>query len=346
MSSHPSIDIIMPVWNRPVETRNCLVNLLNHSSNFRLIIVDNGSDRETEKMLQEFCEGLDDQALLLRNDVNQGLVKALNQGLEKAAADYFVIIRSTSLVGAGWLEPLLAFFSRRSEAGLVVPLLVEMGTGSTKKRPGDVCEISFGSFAAMLIKKEVYAAIGGFDEGMDGGVWCLKDFTRRALQAGFLTFRVPDVTIQYVKDVQLGSEIRRQENLQKTVAEFNRRWGTESSFCLLAPKDAAAEMNSVLELLLQGARQSFKFHLVVDHQLHKKLIKSGLSSLHENIRIYPLPFFHTSSSVKKLITSIVSEEPGTTVVAAADGINVAGIESQLSFAQLEGMIRSCNDKRD
>ena len=46
-------------------------------------MVDNGSDRETEKMLQEFCEGLDDRALLLRNDVNQGLVKALNQGLEK-----------------------------------------------------------------------------------------------------------------------------------------------------------------------------------------------------------------------------------------------------------------------
>ncbi len=55
----PAIDIIVPVWNRPIETRACLVNLVEHSPAARLILVNNGSDRETECLLEEFAESLD-----------------------------------------------------------------------------------------------------------------------------------------------------------------------------------------------------------------------------------------------------------------------------------------------
>ena len=50
----PTIDILVPVWNNPFETRACLAGILSHSPGARLIVVDNASSRETELMLEEF----------------------------------------------------------------------------------------------------------------------------------------------------------------------------------------------------------------------------------------------------------------------------------------------------
>lgn len=345
--TQPAIDIIVPVWNRPIETRNCLVNLLNHSPNARLIMVDNGSDRETEKLLQEFSEGLDDRAFLLRNDVNQGLVKAMNRGLEKGEAEYLFIVKNTSLVGPGWLEPLLEFARQRKDAGLIVPGLVLKGRGKVKGKQITAIEVAHGSFAAMLIRKSLYDAIGGFDEGMDGGAWCLRDYSRRACRAGSLTFLVPGADVQYEEEVQLGSETRRRENLQKTIAEFRVRWGQDSSYCLLMPKGADPEMvRCRIELLLPAARQGCLFHFIVPSHLHTLLMKSGHGSLHENITIHAVPFFHTAGTVQKMITRILSEAPETIVVAGIDGMSYTGEAPLLPFAELESRIRRCDDRRN
>ncbi|WP_243371952.1 glycosyltransferase [Geotalea sp. SG265] len=341
---HAAIDIIVPVWNRPIETRNCLVNLINYSPDARLVMVDNGSDRETEKLLQEFSEGLEERAFLLRNDVNQGLVKALNRGLEKGEAEFLLIVKNTSIVSPGWLDPLLAFAGQRKDAGLIVPRLVLKGKGKVKEKPGSPCEVSQGSFAAMLIRKSLYDAVGGFDEEMDGGGWCLRDYSRRACRAGFLTFLLPGSEVLYEEDVQLGSETRRRENLQRTIAEFRRRWGQDSSYCLLMPDGAdPAVVRSRIEVLLPAARSGSLFQILVPSRLYKELIKSGHCSLHENIVIHVMPFFHTAGTMSKAASRIVAAAPETIVVAGIDGMSYKGDAPLLPFAELETRIRRCDD---
>src|SRR5664279_2441346 len=157
------IDIIVAVWNRPIETRNCLVNLIDHSPQARFILVDNGSDRETERILEEFAEILDRRALLLRNDTNQGYVRAVNRGLARAEAAHIAIIRNTTIVTDGWMEPMLRFSAEKREAGIIVPRLVP-GTAGKRARSGNPAtapiEGGHGSLAAMLLKKQAYDAIG------------------------------------------------------------------------------------------------------------------------------------------------------------------------------------------
>lgn len=341
---HTAIDIVVPVWNRPVETRNCLVNLINYSPDARLIMVDNGSDRETEKMLQEFSEGLDERAFLLRNDVNQGLVKALNRGLEKGEAEFLLIVKNTSEVGPGWLEPLVTFAGERRDAGLIVPRLVLKGTGKVKEKVGNACEVSQGSFAAMLIRKSLYDTVGGLDEEMDGGNWCLRDYSRKACRAGYLTFHVPGPAVLYEEDVQLGSETRRRENLQKTITEFRHRWGQDATYCLLIPNGAdPAVVRSRIETLLPASRRDSFFHVIVPSRLYKELLSSGHCSLHENIAIEPLPFFHTAGAIRKAASRIVAAKPETVVVAGIDGMSYTGDGPLLPFAELETRIRRCND---
>ena len=89
----PTIDILVPVWNNPFETRACLAAILAHSSGARLIIVDNGSSRETELMLEEFSEPLGDRGLFIKSERNIGLVAAINLGLARSDSDYTVIVR-------------------------------------------------------------------------------------------------------------------------------------------------------------------------------------------------------------------------------------------------------------
>jgi len=58
-------DIIIPVWNQFRETRNC-INSIKENTEFpyRLIIIDNGSDKKT----REYLESLRDIFLLtMRN---------------------------------------------------------------------------------------------------------------------------------------------------------------------------------------------------------------------------------------------------------------------------------------
>ena len=104
----PTVDIIVPVWNNHFETRACLAAILTHSPEARLIIVDNGSSRETELMLEEFSEPLGERGLFIKSERNIGLVPAINMGLARSDSDFAVIVRPQVLVNAGWLATLLS----------------------------------------------------------------------------------------------------------------------------------------------------------------------------------------------------------------------------------------------
>ena len=101
----PSVDIIVPVWNNLFETRACLAAILEHSPEARLIIVDNGSSRETELMLEEFSESLGESGLFIKSERNIGLLPAINMGLARSDSDFAVNVRPHVLVNAGWLVP-------------------------------------------------------------------------------------------------------------------------------------------------------------------------------------------------------------------------------------------------
>ncbi|KAF0215602.1 MAG: glycosyl transferase family [Geobacteraceae bacterium] len=344
-----NVDIVVPVWNRPIETRNCLVNLAQHSTGARFILVDNGCDRETERLLQEFAERLDHNALLLRTDTNQGVVRAVNRGLARAEAAYVVVVRNTSVVTDGWLEPLVAFAESRPDAGVIIPRLIETRDGDKKKRKtgqGSPMEVSLCSLAAMLIRKELYDLVGGLEEEMDGGLWCLKDYSRRAYGEGFLTFAVEGGAVYYREETPLGSVVRREESLKRSVSHFTERWGEERTFCVHIPKGAdIAIMRQRSEVMLRGARQGHFFTILVHSGLHKELIKAGFDRLHGNMRIEPLPLLFTEGGGRKILESLRRETPGTVAVAGIDGIPFPGVDDITAFSEVERIINAAEAER-
>jgi hypothetical protein len=329
------IDVIIPVWNRPEETRNCLVNLINHTPNARFIIVDCGSDRDTERMLQELADGLDERALLMRDDSNIGFVRAANRGFESSTAPFLALVRSTSIVTARWLDPLLQFAEAHPEAGILLPCL----------DPGDACdkprEVATGSSAAMVVSRDLYREIGGFDEGMDGGAWCLKDFTRRACAKGYLTYQVPGPAVSQQEEVPLGSEQRRLVTVQRSMTLFRERWGDGGSYLLHVPTGVEVGLLSQkLEWLVQGARHGDCYTVLLPFALNQAARQSGLCCLHENVKLVPLPRLGFDGRKRRLYEKLAAERPDTMPVTAVDGLPFPWSERYLSFSELADRIKS------
>ena len=324
------IDIVIPVWNHPVETRDCLVNLMNHTPGARFILVDHGSERETERMLQEIADGLDDRALLLRDDHNLGFVRAANRGLARSEAPYVALVRHTTVVSPGWIDPILEFAAARPEAGVLLPCTA--GDARAGDRP---IEVESGSFAAMVLTRETYRAVGGFDEGLDGGAWCLKDFTRRACAAGLFTFLVPASSVTSSEEVQLGSLKRREEALERSIRTFRGRWGEGRGYCVHVPSGVdVALLSQKLEVLVKGARHGDRFRVFLPAKLARQAESAGLASLHENVRLVHLPRLSGDAGRRRLYERICLEERAAEAVSAVDGIPFPWSESYLPFTAL------------
>jgi hypothetical protein len=330
------IDVVVAVWNRPNETRNCLVNLLNFTPGGRFIMYDSGSDRETERLLQEFADGIEDRALLMRDDSNIGFVRSVNRGLARGDAPFLAVVRNTTVVSQGWLDPLLAFAATHPEAGILLPCL-----SSAVARCRGPIEVASGSFAATVITRELYQQIGGFDEGLDGGDWCLRDYTRRACARGYLTYEVPGPMVSFQDEVIMGSERRRKESLQRTLATFKERWGEGRNYVVHVPKGVTLELlRQKIDLMVKGARHGDSYRVLLPATLFREAHLAALDGVHENVGLVPLPRFPGSLGKKRVFEKVASETPGAVAVAGVDGIAFPWSDSYLSFTELSERISS------
>jgi glycosyltransferase involved in cell wall biosynthesis len=288
-----SVDIVIPIWNAPADTRSCLVSLAEHAPQARLILVDHGSERETERLLEEFAEMLDRRALLVRTDRNPGFVKSANLGLKRGEAPVLGLVRSSTVVTAGWLAPLLTVLEQGADIGVVVPRCVDGlpgKHGAGRKNAQGAFEIDHASFGAMILKKELFARIGGFDDTMDAGLWCLKDYSRRAWGAGYRTLTAPGGTVCCRDEMPLGSEVRRRDVQQRSRDLYRERWGEELTFCLLIPRDVEVDaFHARHEMLLDVARRGHVMTVLLPSALYRQVRASG--SGHENIRYVSHPRF-------------------------------------------------------
>lgn len=332
------IDIVVPVWNRPVETRACLVALIERTPNIRLVIVDNSSDRETERMLEEIAEALEDKALLLKNRANEGFVRAVNRGLERSESRYTALVRHNSVVCAGWLQPLLAFARATPDAGIVSPTF--SGPVPSRERPLRSMEAGCGDFAALLLDMRLFEAVGGFNENWDGASWCLKEYSRRAMRAGFRTFVVPESLVERREDALLGSPVRRAELEQRVEAEYRSVWGSERGYCLHVSKGAElTSFRGMFPVILSGVRQGNMVTVLVHPRHSRELQAAGISRVHSDLKIRFLPRLMAGKAVKNELARLAAAGlPLQMLTWSGDGLFAESGEA-ITFSEFEKSVR-------
>lgn len=307
----PTIDILVPVWNNPFETRACLAAILLYSPKARLIIVDNGSSRETELMLEEFSESLGDQGLFIKSEKNIGLVAAINLGLARSDSDYTIIVRPNVLVQSGWIEPLVSA-AESTGAGIVSPIfkgadspnLPNLVHGCT------IMECCTVSFATLLLRTEMRIISGLFDERLDGDKWCLLEFVRRAASFGYHTCITSETHLSCFAGQQFGSAQRRKEMEESSRRFYLSKWGTARHYCIYFGKKAdTPSLADALTTILEIARQGHRFTLLLHRHQYSAFKKIGWNGLHTGIELLRISFFFPLKDLQNKITALQAVSP-------------------------------------
>lgn len=332
----PSVDIIIPVWNNPFETCGCLTAILVHSPEARLIIIDNGSSRETELMLEEFSESLGERALFITSERNIGLVPAINRGLATSDADFAVIVRPSVMVGSGWLKALMDT-AGMPQVGLVSPAFRGSGAPAIP-RPGSGCALmeTFSlSFATLLIRGELQKQLGGFDEGLDGAEWCLRDYIRRAETSGYHTCVIAQPELACSRETVYGSQERRQEQARLSRDRYLTLWGAERHYCLyFGPETDAADLSATVEAIVAAARRGHRFTLLLHRRQFKDFRRRGWDGLHTSVAIIRLPLFGVQRSLARQLATLQAADPDLIPVRGADNVVFPGISVPLSLNEV------------
>jgi glycosyltransferase involved in cell wall biosynthesis len=332
----PTVDILVPVWNNLFETRACLAAILAHSSGARLIIVDNGSSRETELMLEEFSESLGDHGLFIKSEKNVGLVAAINMGLARSDNEYTVIVRPHVTVKAGWLEALLAA-AEATGAGMVSPLFGGAQVPDLPELPPGCSTIESGtvSFDTLLLRKEMRMVVGLFDDHLDGGEWCLKEYVRRCAAYGYRTCLAGSIRLACANGQQFGSAQRRSEMIQNSRLVFTERWGISRHYCIYFGAEVdAGSLSDYIAAILDGARQGHDFTLLLHRRQYATFRNMGWNGLHSGIKLCRISLLMPQRDLLKKVRVLRSTAPDLLAVQGCSGIDVPGFDAAISLDDL------------
>ena len=111
------ISIIMPAYNQAAFIRRAVLSLYAQTHpEWELIIVNDGSTDDTEAFIRDFLS--DDRVTYIKNEENQGLGRALNQGLDAARYDLVAYLPADDCYFENHLETLCRMFEKRENLTL------------------------------------------------------------------------------------------------------------------------------------------------------------------------------------------------------------------------------------
>lgn len=212
-----------------------------------IIVIDNASDDGSIELISEKFPSV----ILIRNNVNVGFGKAVNQGLAIANGKYILFSNPDCIVSEDTLVKMISFFGNNTECGLAgCKILNSDGslqlacrrsfpgpwtsftkvTGLSNLFPdskifarynltyldeNQTYEVDAVSGSFMMIRKDIYEKVGGFDEqffmyGED------LDLCYRVQKKGFKVFYIHDTQIIHYK-----GESTKRSNLDETKLFYN-----------------------------------------------------------------------------------------------------------------------------
>jgi GT2 family glycosyltransferase len=177
------VSIIIPVWNKWQYTYNCLRSLLENTEHvaYEVVTVDDGSTDETSQMLS-----MVKHIGVVKNKKNLGFSKACNEGAKYAKGDYILFLNNDTEVTKGWLDSMVKLIDADETIGAVGAKLVFSdgtlqeagsiiwsdgltlcyGRGEDPDAPefSYIRDVDYCSAACLLIRKDLFVRLGGFDE--------------------------------------------------------------------------------------------------------------------------------------------------------------------------------------
>ena len=244
---HPSprVSIVIPSYGKLDYTVTCLRSLSLHMGDItaEVIVVDDASPDDSVATLRSI-EGLQ----LLENPRNLGFVGSCNAGAQAARGKYLVFLNNDTQVTPGWLDALLACFAEESDCGLAGSRLVypdgrlqEAGgwifsdgsawnVGRFESRNASAYRYrrrtDYLSGASIMIRRDLFFAVGGFDERYAPAYYEDADLAFAVRDTGLSVFYEPNSLVVHCEGVSAGTDLGSGMKRYQTInhATFASKW--------------------------------------------------------------------------------------------------------------------------
>lgn len=272
-------------WNSGRWLLACIESVLATAPNVDIVVVDNASEDESVEM----ALGVRNRVDFILNRTNRGLAPAMNQAFAATSAAYVLMLNPDVRATAGAVACLQDFMDVHPRAGAVggfvnakywprrlpgVGNLILQNLGIAPKhsrqtvRPGDPREtfaVEQPAAAALLIRREAYEEIGGFDEQFYPAWYEDVDFCCRLKAARWETYFAPQAEFLHEGGYSakaLGADAFAQAYYRNQLRYAKKHFGTRGALAVRSsivlgmlgrmtarPRDARAHWKAILGAL-------------------------------------------------------------------------------------------------
>jgi GT2 family glycosyltransferase len=244
------VSFIIPLYNCLPLTQAMVASLqatLPAGLAHEIILVDDGSTDGTRAWLKTLREPFQ----VVFNDRNRGYAVSNNHGASFARGEILALLNNDLVLQPGWLEPMLAALRRATLAGVVGNVQLDARTGvldhagiviNLQGKPeharalpplwsrliAPVRRRPAVTGACLLIPRDFWTALGGFDEGFVNGGEDV-DLCFRAHAAGRETYVVLHSVIRHHVSSSAGRKLRDEENSQRLARRWHDRFVREAT---------------------------------------------------------------------------------------------------------------------
>lgn len=221
MKSYPKVTVIFPNFNGGKEPLDCLRSIknLNYPKNkIGVIVIDNNSTDGSDKQIKKRFP----KVILIKNQINLGFAKAINQGINQASGDYIFVANDDLVFEKNSLKNLIDFSLKNPRIGVLggkiffktlknkhsfsankhsfsankissSGYMMNRWTGEVQlaSKPNKIKEPDWIQGCAMLIPRKVFKKIGLLDENYTH-LFEDYDFCLRARLAGYKIVYIPN----------------------------------------------------------------------------------------------------------------------------------------------------------
>ncbi|MEA1052538.1 glycosyltransferase [Lamprobacter modestohalophilus] len=260
----PECDILLPVHNALSFAREAITSVFESTrrGQYRLLIIDDGSDLETAARLAQIAN-TNEGTEVLRLPENRGFVEACSLGYKASNAEFMILLNSDVVVTPGWLERLLLCARSDSLIASVNPLTnhasqlaIPMPPGANyvgidtllRLRQPTYPDVVTGVGFCLLLRRSAIEQVGFLDPVFGRGYCEDSDLCMRLTSAGYRTVVADDVYVYHRGSATFG-ETRQQRYLSNRKI-FDERWGPEyrTQFSAFRKQDPLRDVRSSLAL--------------------------------------------------------------------------------------------------
>lgn len=248
------VSIIIPTRDNANDLRACVESIFEKTrySNFEILIADNGSiEEETFDVFNEFLEKYPEQFKIIKIDIPFNFSKINNMAVEKANGEYLLFLNNDiTVITEGWLTKMVGYAQQDyvgavgakllypddtvQHAGVLIGMGGVAGHGHCGFPKDDYgyfgrlvlnTDYSAVTAACMLVKREDFEAVNGFEEDLIVAFNDV-DFCLKLLEKGKYNVWLNDVQLYHYESKSRGAEntFDKQKRFNKEIEYMKSQW--------------------------------------------------------------------------------------------------------------------------